>query len=352
VSKTEPDAALKDRPAAELQPGDEAKLRNLAATFALPGTQAKPVEEKARATPPSAAELERPRPAEPAGDHGEDNLLHLFLASEYGFWMTLLAAAGLGAVHALTPGHGKTLVAAYLVGQRGTVWHALLLGLVTTLTHTGVVFAVAVSLLLFYPQGKISEQEQQDLQMILGLVGGLLVTFLGFWLLLRRLSGRADHIHIGGHGHHHHHGPGGHHHHDHGHADHFHDEHSHAHPVPAGSEPVGWWGLIVLGATGGLVPCWDAVAILLLAVGANLLWLALPVLLAFSAGLAGVLVLVGVLVVHAKGFAGSHFGEGRLFRALPVLSAVVVTVVGLYLCYDSVHGRSAEPKPAAGGRPG
>jgi len=86
---------------------------------------------------------------------------------------------------------------------------------------------------------------------------------------------------------------------------------------------------------------------LFLAVGMNLLWFAVPLLLAFSAGLAGVLVLIGILVVKAKGFAGSHWGESRFFRALPIISAALVTGIGLWLCYDSVRPRSAETKRPA-----
>src|SRR5262249_54144251 len=156
-------------------------------------------------------------------------------------------------------------------------------------------------------------------QTALGVSMGLLVACLGLWLLLRRLSGQADHVHLGGHGHHHHHGHGHSHDHDHahGHAAHYHDEHGHAHPVPAA--PVGWWGLVVLGMSGGIVPCWDAIAILLWTVGRNAFWLALPLVLAFSAGLASVLVAIGVVVVHARKLAGARWGESRLFRALPVL---------------------------------
>jgi ABC-type nickel/cobalt efflux system permease component RcnA len=228
------------------------------------------------------------------------------------------------------------MVAAYLVGERGTVWHAVFLGLVTTLTHTGAVLLVAVALNLFFPQGRISPQEQQGIETGLGLIGGLVVALLGFWLLLRRLSGRADHFHIGGHGHHHP-GPGHHHHHHPGPADHYHDEHGHAHPLPAGSGRVGWVGLVIMGITGGLIPCWDAIFMLISAVSLNLLWLALPLLLAFSAGLASVLVLVGILVVRAKGFAGSRWGESRFFQALPIVSAALVTVLGLGLCYHALH---------------
>src|SRR5207249_3135378 len=118
----------------------------------------------------------------------ELSLLDLFLDTRYGFWALVSLAAAVGGVHALTPGHGKTLVAAYLVGERGTVGHALLLGLVTTLTHTGVVIAIAVALRIYFPYGGMSEAARQDLQMALGLGGGLLVAGLGAWLLLRRLS--------------------------------------------------------------------------------------------------------------------------------------------------------------------
>jgi nickel/cobalt exporter len=99
------------------------------------------------------------------------------------------------------------------------------------------------------------------------------------------------------------------------------------------------WGLILLGMSGGLIPCTDAIAMLVLAVGMNLFWLALPLLLAFSAGLAGVLVLVGVLVVKFRHFAGSRWGEGRLVRALPIVSAIMVTVMGFWLCYEAVQGQ-------------
>ena len=99
------------------------------------------------------------------------------------------------------------------------------------------------------------------------------------------------------------------------------------------------WGLILLGMSGGLIPCTDAIAMLVLAVGMNLFWLALPLLLAFSAGLAGVLVLVGILVVKFRHFACSRWGEGRLVRALPIVSAVMVTAMGFWLCYEAVQGQ-------------
>jgi nickel/cobalt transporter (NicO) family protein len=257
-------------------------------------------------------------------------LLQLFLSSKHGLVVAMLLAGLIGAVHALTPGHGKTLVAAFLVGQRGTVGHALILGLVTTLTHTGVVLAIALGLLF------VSEEVRQQVANALGLAMGLALVCLGMWLLLQRLAGRADHIHLGT-GHHHHHG--GHHH----------------HPLPNPDQKVTWYGLIVMGMNGGMVPCWDAVAILGLAVGMNLLGRALPLLLAFSAGLASVLVLIGILVVHARRFLDGRWSDGRVVRLLPILSALFITAMGVLVClqgtqgafHDNHHAKNA----AVGSRP-
>src|SRR5205823_6555009 len=131
--RTEPSEALKAKAAIDLAPGDEEKLRTLKASFLVPGT-----------LPPSlAAEAEPPAEAPAAEKPGGDNLLSLLMDPARGFWLLLILAAGFGAAHALTPGHGKTLVAAYLVGEHGTALHAIVLGLVTTLTHTGSVLILA-----------------------------------------------------------------------------------------------------------------------------------------------------------------------------------------------------------------
>jgi ABC-type nickel/cobalt efflux system permease component RcnA len=294
-SKSEPDDALKARPATELRPGDDAELRQASATFVL---------EKSISAPPDG---------EPAASAEPDNVptpktLHSLLDSKQGIALLLCLAAVFGAAHALTPGHGKTLVAAYLVGERGTIGHALFLGLVTTITHTGAVLILSAVLYWLFP-GTVPG----DIQVALGLVGGLLVAGMGFWLLLRRLTGGADHIHIGG-GHHHHH-----------------------EPAATTTTDVGWLRLTVLGISGGIVPCWDAILMLGFAITAQRLWLGLPLLLAFSAGLASVLIAIGMAVVCLKGFASSRWGESRLVRSLPLVSAGLVTMMGLWLCYDTMH---------------
>src|SRR5581483_1585454 len=104
-------------------------------------------------------------------------------------------------------------------------------------------------------------------------------------------------------------------------------------------ERVGWWRLTLLGVSGGIIPCHDAVVVYVGAVSGGLLDFALPVLLAFSAGLAAVLVLIGIAVVKAKGTVGRSWSESRIFKALPIVSAALVTCIGLWLCYHSLPAR-------------
>ncbi len=360
----QPGEALKQKPFADLGPGEEEKLRQASAAFTLPNLD--PLLAGAGLvaladSPPGQGPLlvtsalslvslpktESPLPEEAktgqsepvlsssqgkagtvAGHHEKTPLADLFSGSGFSTWALLLLALLFGGAHALTPGHGKTLMAAYLVGENGTMLHALVLGLVTTLTHTGAVIIVAIALRFVPVESAIVAL--QGVQVVFG----LLIICIGLWLLLRRLSGRTDHFHLGG-GHHHHHDHG--HHHDHAHADHDHDEHGNIIPRPQAAK-VSAWRLIVLGMQGGIVPCWDAVIMLFVAVATGLLWLALPMLLVFSLGLAGVLVAVGIAVVSVKQFAQSRWGDSRLVKALPVISACVVIALGFWLCYGGVHG--------------
>ncbi|HVS36883.1 MAG TPA: hypothetical protein VMS17_15085 [Gemmataceae bacterium] len=330
-----PTEALMDKKGTERGPGEGDLLRQASADVRVPdrNAAAAPTAVAPANGPTPTAGPQRPTAAE---EPHADSLFKLLLDTRQGLAILLLLAAGFGAVHALTPGHGKTLVAAYLVGERGTVGHAILLGVTTTLTHTAAVLIVAGLLPLFFPKALPAE-----VQRIFELTGGVLVAGLGLFLLSRRLTGGHDHFHIGGH--HHHHGHDHDHAHDHDH-DHFHDhDHVHTHGVTTEAPPqkVGWGRLIVLGVSGGIVPCWDAIAMLGLAISAGRLWLGLPLLVAFSAGLAGVLTAIGVSVVYASRFAGKRWGGTDrlrpLIRALPLLSAAFITLMGLWLCYASFH---------------
>ena len=310
LARTQPDEALLQRKPLDLRPGDEERLRSVSAEFELP------------APPPRPAEVKQPVPeadAEPVdGWHWPSSIEELVLSPGLGL-IALLGAAFLGAVHALTPGHGKTMVAAYLVGEQGTAGHALLLGLVTTLTHTGIVLLVAAVFPLLFPG-----VPSRSMQAALVFGGGLLIAAAGFWLLLLRLSGKADHFHlIGGHHHHHH-------------------DHDHHHLPP--DRPVTLGNLILLGIGGGLVPCGDAIALFGLCVKWQRPQLAFPLVLAFSVGLASVLVAIGLGVVWGQRFSFARWGDSprlqRVVRVLPVVSAVMVTAVGLWMCYDGVHSGS------------
>ncbi len=229
----------------------------------------------------------------------------------------LVVAFGLGAIHALSPGHGKTIVAAYLVGSRGTPKHALFLGGMVTFTHTISVFALGVTT-LFLSRYVLPER----IYPILGAISGLSIVWIGATLFFKRLHA-ANHHH--GHQHHHHHD---HHHgalvHDHG------DGQVHSH-VPEGDVTMA--SLIALGASGGLVPCPSALVLLLSSVALGRVALGLTLLVAFSAGLAVVLSGIGLVVLYAKDLlpASKKATESRAFRYLPVASAAVIVCAGVIM---------------------
>jgi nickel/cobalt exporter len=313
---------LQGKPPLDLTPKEKARLRTATAEFTRTGGAIAPTVEEKVETPIVPQE----QPGLVAG-LWKNGLSSLF-DSDAGTGLLLFVALVFGAGHAFTPGHGKTLVAAYLVGERGTIKHALVLGLTTTIAHTGSVIILAGALWYFY-----GSQVPKEAQGWLQFAGGMLIFLVGLWLLTRRAAGKADHVHIGA-GHHHHHGDG-HHHHHHDH-DHIHGpdcDHTHDHPP----EKTGWTRVILLGIGGGLVPCWDAVMLLFLAISFGRLAFAVPLLIAFSIGLAAVLVLLGIAVVLAHRRGGKKYGERRWFKMLPVVSAALLVGMGLWLARDGVQ---------------
>lgn len=253
----------------------------------------------------------------------------------------LLAAFGWGALHALSPGHGKAMVAAYLAGTRGTAKHAVALGVTVTVTHTIGVFAlgiVALSLQQFILP--------EDIYPWLTLVSGVMVVLIGATVLRSRVrwararrAGAAvgaepsadapmhDHSHDHGHGHSHGHAHG--HGHSHGHA------HSDHHHMP---DELTWRGVLGMGAAAGLIPCPSALVVLLAAVSQNELTLGLLLILAFSVGLAGTLTALGLGVVYAKRVMPQLKFGGPIADALPAMSALVIVVAGLALTARAVPG--------------
>jgi ABC-type nickel/cobalt efflux system permease component RcnA len=244
-------------------------------------------------------------------------------------WVLLLAlslAVVLGGLHALTPGHGKTLVAAYLVGSRGTVKHAIWLGGIVTFTHTASVIVIGL-LALFASQFVVPNV----LMPILEVLSGLLVVLLGVRLLWQRwLAFRGGESHEHQHDHDHNHL------HSHDHADahahayehHHGDGHVHSHLPPA--EGIKLSNLLAMGISGGIVPCPEALGIMVIAIGLNRILLGLGLIVSFSFGLAAVLSAIGILLVRSRSFLERFGGvSSRWGSALPLASAIIVTILGI-----------------------
>jgi ABC-type nickel/cobalt efflux system permease component RcnA len=232
------------------------------------------------------------------------------------FLATALAAAlFLGAAHALTPGHGKAIVAAYLAGSRGRILDAVQLGVIVTVTHTASVFALG--LLTLFASTRVSLDR---IFPWLSLVSGLLVLVIGAWLLYQRTRPAAG-------GHHHH----GHHHgHSHGHSHGHHHGHDHG-TVSRGS-------ILSLGISGGLVPCPEALVVLMLSISLHRIALGLSLLVAFSIGLAAVLIAIGVAMVLAGPAMQKAAGDSAWTSRLPVVSSAVVTLLGLLMVVQALQG--------------
>lgn len=256
------------------------------------------------------------------------------------------AALTLGAAHALEPGHGKTVVAAYLVGSRGRNLDAILLGLVVTFTHSFGIILLGIA-------AKLSSRyfTEQQLHGYLGIFASLTILFLGIWLIKNRWQALHDpdgghgHRHLFG-GHHHHHNHEHEHEHEH-HDDHIHEHigsdgavirHSHEDHAPECAKEkgrLGLFGLIMLGITGGIVPCPAALALLLASMSVGDLGKGLALVLVFSFGLALALVAIGLLVVNSVRVSGRFIDTEHYAPKIAFVSAVLVTTVGIYTFYSS-----------------
>jgi nickel/cobalt transporter (NicO) family protein len=296
----------------------------------------------------------------------DDAFTRLILLEEITLPTLLLALAVSfiwGAMHAMTPGHGKTIVGAYLVGSRGTMKHALYLGLTTTITHTLGVFALGL-VTLFAAQYIVPE----TLYPWMSLISGLFVVGIGVNLFVSRFkssgislpkikpdmakgpfsavfdhshteryghphkyvlnaSGSVEHLHIHDHGHSH-----VHRHEDHAHT-HNHGEAAHSHMPP---EEITWRSLLALGVSGGLIPCPSALIVLLGAIALNKIGFGLILVLAFSLGLAATLTAIGVLFIYAGRLFERFPSRGRVIRLLPVLSALFVSAVGAAIIWKAL----------------
>jgi nickel/cobalt transporter (NicO) family protein len=224
--------------------------------------------------------------------------------------VAILLAVGLGGAHALAPGHGKTVMAAYLVGLRGTLRQAVTIGATVTVTHTAGV--LVLGLVLSTTRAVASERVYPWL----GLASGLLLAAVGVGLLVRA---RTGHGHPHGHGH------------DHTH-DHDHGQHRHA-----AGPPLGRRGLVALGLAGGLVPSPSAVVVLLGGIAIGRAWFGVALVLAYGLGMAATLTGIGLLLARLRNRMDRRLQlpggslPARLGRLLPAVTASVIVLVGLGL---------------------
>lgn len=215
--------------------------------------------------------------------------------------VSLLVALFWGAAHALSPGHGKAIVAAFLVGSRGTARHAALLGLVVTITHTAGVFALG-----FVTIGLSAFVVPEQLYPWLNLVSALLVVGVGLSVLRLRLRARRRSAH------------------------HHHAHHEHE----AGASSLR--DLLAVGISGGLIPCPTALVVLLAAISLHRVGYGLLLIVAFSLGLAAAMTGIGLLAVTAKhAFSRINF-EGRVIHVLPAVSALAIVGLGLAMTARSL----------------
>jgi len=273
-------------------------------------------------------------------------------------WLFVPSAIALGALHGLEPGHSKTMMAAFIVAIRGTLTQAVLLGLSATLSHTAVVWAVALAG-LYFGQHWDAEASEPYFQ----LASAAIIIGVALWMAWRTWRGQHGHHHGHGddHGDHHHH-------HDHGHS-HAAGSHAHAHPHSHDHAPlhldhdasdaharahaediqrrfagreVTTGQIVVFGLTGGLIPCPASITVLLLCLQLKQVALGATLVLGFSVGLALTLVASGVVaalgVRHLSRHASARWqGLRHLTENAPYISSALITLVGLYVGWQGWH---------------
>ncbi|MED5526623.1 MAG: nickel/cobalt efflux transporter [Pseudomonadota bacterium] len=260
-------------------------------------------------------------------------------------WLFIPSAILLGALHGLEPGHSKTMMAAFIVAIRGTLTQAVLLGLAATVSHTLVVWAVAMTGLYFGSHWN-AEQTEPYFQ----LASGGIIVVVALWMFWRTWP------------------PHHHHHHDHDHDyDYYHDhDHSHSHAHPHGAALILGDGeyqdaherahgedirrrfsnrevttgqIVLFGLTGGLIPCPASITVLLLCLQLKKVALGATLVLSFSIGLALTLVASGALAAFGVRHASKRFaGFGEFARKAPYFSSLLIGMVGLYLGYQGLAG--------------
>ncbi len=264
-------------------------------------------------------------------------------------WLFVPSAILLGALHGLEPGHSKTMMAAFIVAIRGTVGQAVLLGLSATVSHTAVVWIVAMAG-MYFGRNWNAEATEPYFQV----ASGVLILLIAGWMLWRTWR---DNVHAKSHqrGHTHYHAEHDHsHHHEHEHPSHAHP-HAHSHPhAPAGEyqdaherahardieqrfagRDVTTGQIVMFGLTGGLVPCPASITVLLLCLQLKRFALGAGLVVCFSIGLALTMVASGALAALSVRHVSRRWrGFGEFARKAPYFSSVLIILVGVYVTYQ------------------
>lgn len=265
-------------------------------------------------------------------------------------WLFIPSAILLGALHGLEPGHSKTMMAAFIVAVRGTLKQAVLLGLAATVSHTAVVWLVAMAG-LWFGRGWDAQTSEPWFQ----LISGILIVLIACWMLRRTWLESRTHQRDRDHNHNHDHDHD--HDHDHHHAHHHpHQHHPHAYPLVATAEwqdahqrahaeeinrrfngqRVTTGQIVLFGLTGGLIPCPASITVLLICLQLKKVSLGATLVMSFSVGLALTLVASGAIAaLSLKHVANRWPGLNDLSRKAPWISGALIIVVG---CYMLLHG--------------
>lgn len=228
-----------------------------------------------------------------------------------GFTITaLFTAFVLGSAHALSPGHGKALVAAYLIGSKGRIRDAVTLGGIVTMSHMSSVILLGIG--TFFLSRYIVPEK---LGPWIGIFSGMLIFFIGYWMLAKRAMASIAHGHT------------------HAHHDHGHHAGGYTHTVP---DNISFRNILSLGIAGGIVPCPSALAVLLVAISMQRIGLGLLLIAAFSVGLAVILTLIGILTVTASGIVSKFSEKQRWIQYMPVFSAGVIMIVGVLITFQAL----------------
>ncbi|MFJ2994462.1 nickel/cobalt efflux protein RcnA [Pandoraea sp. NPDC087047] len=270
-------------------------------------------------------------------------------------WLFIPSAILLGALHGLEPGHSKTMMAAFIVAIRGTVGQAVLLGLSATVSHTAVVWIVAMAG-MYFGRNWNAEASEPYFQ----LASGVLILVIAGGMLWRtwRDNVRAT---PSKRGHTHYHEDHGHsHHHDHEHPSHAYP-HTHSHAALSAGEygedgayrdaherahardiqrrfsgrDITTGQIVMFGLTGGLVPCPVSITVLLLCLQLKRFALGAGLVVCFSIGLAMTMVASGVLAALSVRHVSRRWsGFGDFARKAPYFSSGLIVLVGLYVGYQ------------------